>query len=135
MNESVGKKLTKKDKEKSMSMEEIVELRKGRIGAKFDRFKLKNDEEHRKELSFSIIGPKRNLDLESDSEHMLAIFINQFEIVLKHVKYKKEVMDERKKSQKKDDYHRQSMHSNANHTTPEKSSLKSDSKSNIDSLR
>jgi hypothetical protein len=49
-----------------MKIEEVSQIRYGRIGPCFDRFKLENEgEKYRENLSFSIIGPKRNLDLEA----------------------------------------------------------------------
>jgi len=61
-------------------------------------------------LSFSIIGPKRNLDLEADNILEKEIFQCQFEIVIEYVKEKSKTAADRKQSRKNtDDYHRSSI--------------------------
>ena len=100
-------KLSKSDKKKTMRMEEITEIRHGRIGPNFDRFKLTNEgEKYRENLSFSIVGPKRTLDLEAKDELDREIFECQLDIVMSYAKSKERTQMERKQRAKAEDYHR-----------------------------
>ena len=80
----------KKGNKRHLKLSEISDVRDGRIGKVFDRYKLKKNELFKEAHSFSIIGNKRTLDLEATVEIEARLFIGFLRVLIANQKHQEE---------------------------------------------
>ena len=80
--QTVGFNIKKYKKGKFISLKDIIQVVEGRQTPKFDRFKPSKIDEHKYELSFSIITTRRTLDLEASSLIEKNLFIYRLKPLL-----------------------------------------------------
>ena len=68
-----------------MPIVEFTQISLGRDSNVFKRFKLKKEEMHREQLSFTIHSKTRTLDLEAQSKNELDSFVIMLKIVMDYV--------------------------------------------------
>ena len=70
-----------------MPIEEFTDIKVGRDSSVFKRYKLSSEKEmYREQLSFTIYGNKRTLDLEAQAWTEIEQFITMLRVVMAHIK-------------------------------------------------